>query len=295
MFLDGLWWFNDRIARTNRTIENMLRHFVSPATDDWDQYLPEIQFAINNAWQESVRNTPFYLNYGFHPKTPLAAILPKGRELASKNPASAKYSLHMQQTLAKAKRCMLDAQQRQKHYYNGRHKPSDFLVGNLVLLATKFLNLRTGGTRKLWPRWVGPFMITTRIGSMAYRLELPGSMRSIHNVFHVSLIKEYKSDGRTQPPPAPDIIGDLPEFTVQKILKHRHVVRGRQDSLEFLVSWTGYGDEHNTWEEELNLENAPGLVAAYWRKQPAQVKSSAYAAIRPWAAITETQSHCTAI
>ncbi len=281
--------------RTNRTIEDMLRHFVSPATDDWDQYLPEIQFAINNAWQESVRNTPFYLNYGFHPKTPLAAILPKGRELASKNPASAKYSLHMQQTLAKAKRCMLDAQQRQKHYYNGRHKPSDFLVGNLVLLATKFLNLRTGGTKKLWPRWVGPFMITTRIGSMAYRLELPGSMRSIHNVFHVSLIKEYKSDGRTQPPPAPDIIGDLPEFTVQKILKHRHVVRGRQDRLEFLVSWTGYGDEHNTWEEELNLENAPGLVAAYWRKQPAQVKSSAYAAIRPWAAITETQSHCTAI
>jgi len=48
-------------------------------------------------------------------------------------------------------------------------------------------------------------------------------MRSIHNVFHVSLIKEYKSDGRTQPPPAPDIIGDLPEFTVQKSLKHRHV------------------------------------------------------------------------
>jgi len=55
----------------------------------------------------------------------------------------------MQQTLAKAKRCMLDAQQRQKHYYDGRHKPSDFLVGILVLLATKFLNLRTGGTKKL--------------------------------------------------------------------------------------------------------------------------------------------------
>ncbi len=82
---------------------------------------------------------------------------------------------------------------------------------------------------------------------------------------------------------------------MQKILKHRHVVRARQDRLEFLVSWTGYGDERNTWEEELNLENAPGLVAAYWRKQPTQMKSSAYVVIRPWAAITETQSHCTAI
>ena len=65
------------------------------------------------------------------------------------------------------------------------------------------------------------------------------------------------------PPPAPDIIGDLPEFTVQQILKHRHVVRGRQDRLKFLVSWAGYGNEHNTLEEEVNLENAPGFVAAY--------------------------------
>lgn len=45
--------------RTNRTIEDMLRHFVSPSADDWDKYLAEIQFAINNAWQESVRQTPF--------------------------------------------------------------------------------------------------------------------------------------------------------------------------------------------------------------------------------------------
>ena len=104
--------------RTNRTIEDMLQHFVSPATDDWDRYLAEIHFAINNAWQESVRSTPFYLNYGYHPKTPLAASLPKGKELTSKNPVSTKYSWHMQQVLAKAKRCMLDAQQRQKRYYD---------------------------------------------------------------------------------------------------------------------------------------------------------------------------------
>lgn len=201
----------------------------------------------------------------------------------------------MQQTLAKAKRCMLDAQQRQKRHYDSRHKPSDHPVGNLVLLATRYLNLNTGGTKKLWPRWVGPFMISSRIGSVAYRLELPGSMRSIHNVFHVSLIKQYKHDGRTQPPPPPDIIGDLPEYTVDSILQHRHVRRGTHDKLEFLVKWQGYGDEHNTWEEELNLENAPGSVAFYWSRQPAKVRASASAVMVHCAALAMTEYNYTSV
>ena len=56
--------------RTNRTLEEMLRHFISPTQDDWDEHLDAAEFAINNAWQESVQNTPFMLNSGQHPLTP---------------------------------------------------------------------------------------------------------------------------------------------------------------------------------------------------------------------------------
>lgn len=55
--------------RMNRTVEDMLRHFVSPTMTDWDELLVHVQFAINNAWQESVQNTPCYLNLGCHPRT----------------------------------------------------------------------------------------------------------------------------------------------------------------------------------------------------------------------------------
>ena len=45
--------------RMNCTVQDMLGHFVSPTMTNWDELLVHVQFAINNAWQESVQNTPF--------------------------------------------------------------------------------------------------------------------------------------------------------------------------------------------------------------------------------------------
>ena len=63
----------------------MLGHFVSPTVTNWDELLVHAQFAINNAWQESGENTPFYLNHGRHPRTPLSASLERERMLPSKS------------------------------------------------------------------------------------------------------------------------------------------------------------------------------------------------------------------
>ena len=57
--------------RANRTLEDMLRHFVSPSQDDWDVRLPCCEFAVNNAWNAATDNTPFFLNYGENPRTPV--------------------------------------------------------------------------------------------------------------------------------------------------------------------------------------------------------------------------------
>ena len=45
--------------RTNRTLEEMLRAYVQPDQNDWDEHLACAEFAINSSWQESVKNTPF--------------------------------------------------------------------------------------------------------------------------------------------------------------------------------------------------------------------------------------------
>jgi hypothetical protein len=60
--------------RMNRTLEEMLRHYVSPDHADWDSHLPQLEFAFNKSLHASSKHTPFFLNTGQHPLTPLGDI-----------------------------------------------------------------------------------------------------------------------------------------------------------------------------------------------------------------------------
>ena len=72
----------------------------------------------------------------------------------------------------------------------------EFHVGDQVLLKvspTKGV-VRFGTNGKLSPRYIGPFPIVARIGRLAYRLDLTDSMKGVHNVFHVSMLRKYLRD-----------------------------------------------------------------------------------------------------
>ncbi|KAM1178769.1 hypothetical protein ACFX13_018348 [Malus domestica] len=51
--------------------------------------------------------------------------------------------------------------------------------------------VRFGKKGKLSPRYTGPYQITERVDEDAYRLELPSELSSVHNVFHVSVLRHY--------------------------------------------------------------------------------------------------------
>jgi hypothetical protein len=166
----------------------------------------------------------------------------------------------------------LAAQQRQEKYFNKRARAieddSVFREGAKVLVSTRNIRLliraKDGETRKekLLPRYMGPFEIEKKVNEVAYKVKLPEHLK-IHNVFHVSLLREFRESGRYQPPPPPiEVNGDW-EYAVEEVLNERNVRRGRRNVTEFFVQWKGYGVEHNTWEPEENLLKAREAIADY--------------------------------
>ena len=54
--------------------------------------------------------------------------------------------------------------------------------------------MRFGNKGKLSPRYIGPYEIIEKIGPLAYKLALPPELARIHDVFHVSMLRRYRSD-----------------------------------------------------------------------------------------------------
>ncbi|KAJ9515942.1 hypothetical protein QJQ45_016884 [Haematococcus lacustris] len=107
----------------------------------------------------------------------------------------------------------------------------------------------------------------------------------IHNVFHVSLVKPYRTydasdqvPGHAGPPPLQWLDGE-PEYKVEKVVDHRLAKsKGKRSGkpktrqLEFLVKWQGHGDEHNTWESRSQLVGCQELLIAYLQKLGLEVE-----------------------
>ena len=91
---------------------------------------------------------------------------------------------------------LLMAQSRQKIYADARRRPLEFEVGDHVFLKVmpKRGVVRFGKRGKLSPRFIGPFEILERVGTVAYRLALSPSISGVHEVFHVSMLRKFTPD-----------------------------------------------------------------------------------------------------
>nr|GEV26044.1 hypothetical protein [Tanacetum cinerariifolium] len=88
------------------------------------------------------------------------------------------------------------ARDRQRSYANVRRKPLEFQVGDRVMLKVSYRKgvIRFGKQRKLNPQYIGPFKILKKVDPVAYKLELPGELRNVHNNFHVFNLKKCLFD-----------------------------------------------------------------------------------------------------
>ena len=139
-------------------------------------------------------------------------------------------------------------------------------------MSTRNAKLATASSKKLLPRWIGPFTVTAKVQETVYKLDLQARLKW-HNVFHVSLLRPYVDGGRVGRPPLLLIEGKS-EYVVEPILADRNVGRGKITKREYLVKWEGYSDEHDSWEPLKHLTNCEEAIQEYWTEKEAMSTDS---------------------
>ncbi|TYK13849.1 retrotransposon protein, putative, Ty3-gypsy subclass [Cucumis melo var. makuwa] len=180
----------------------------------WDSHLHLMEFIYNNSYQATIVMAPFEALYG----------------RCSRSPS------------------------RQKSYVDKWRKDVEFDVGDMIFLKVAPMKdvLRFEKKEKLNPRFVGPFEILERIGSVAYRLSLPPAFSIVHDVFHVSMLRKYVAD--------PTHVVDIEPLQINKNLSYeeqpieilaREVKMLRNRGITLVkVLWRNHGAEETTWERE---------------------------------------------
>ncbi|KAL4283659.1 hypothetical protein GQ457_16G008960 [Hibiscus cannabinus] len=156
------------------------------------------------------------------------------------------------------------ASDRQKSYVDLKCREIEYVVGDRVFLKVSPWKkvMRFGRKGKLSPRYIGPYEIVERVGSVAYRLLLPIELERIHDVFHVSMLQRYRSYmSHVMPVEEIELNPDLSydEEPVEILASDSKVLRG--STIELVkVKWRHRGVEEATWErKEDMMEQFPYL------------------------------------
>ena len=139
-----------------------------------------------------------------------------------------------------------------------------------MLLSTEHLQLKNAPVRKLKRRFVGPFSVVRQVGPVAYELKLPQGWR-IHNVFHTSLLRPFRSSKWSTPQETEDAEiepEDDEPYDVEKLLRWRWAGPSGKRHKEFLVLWTGWSIDDASWIPAGNFTYARELQKMIKRDKP---------------------------
>lgn len=247
--------------RLNQVLEQYLRMYCNYEQDNWVDLLPLAQFPYNNAEQASTNTTPFFANYGYHPR--LQCEIDTS---AQESPAAGETIAHLQQLHKQLRTEIVHAQSLQQKYANlARSDPPSIGIGTYVWLLRKHITTKRP-SQKLDHRRLGPYKVIRSIKGRAYELELPASMR-IFPVFHVSLLEPVTNSTSPGPreaqPPKVEIDGS-DEWEVEEVIASKK----SRNQLQYLVHWKGFGIQDRTWEPVANLQHCRELVEAFHKRNP---------------------------
>ncbi|GKC72795.1 putative reverse transcriptase domain-containing protein, partial [Tanacetum coccineum] len=206
--------------RTIQTLEDMLRACVIDFGKGWDKHLPLVEFPYNNSYHASIKAAPFEALYGRKCRSPVCWAEVGDSQLTGPEiiPETTEKIVQIHQRLQATR-------DRQRSYANVRRNPLEFQVGDRVML---------------------------KVSPLAYKLELPKEISSIHTTFHVSNLKKCLSDESLIIPMKELQLNDKLNFVEEPVeVMDREIKELKRSRITIVkVRWNSKRGPEFTWERE---------------------------------------------
>jgi hypothetical protein len=243
----------------NKCLEGYLRFFVSDKQAQWFKWLPLAEWWYNTSFHTATKMTPFMALYGYHPPSITSSLKEKSKVQAVED-----HIENQQQVLQILKDNLTMAQNRMKQQADQHRSERSFEVGDWVFLRLqpyKQMSLKQAKKdNKLSPKYYGPYKVLQKIGTMAYKLELPASSR-VHPVFHVSCLKKVIGDKIPVQTIFPELDEEGKMILEPEAITDTRIRQLRNRSIsEYLIKWRKLLAEDSTWEDESFIEKHPELL-----------------------------------
>jgi hypothetical protein len=169
-------------------MEQYLWNFVNYQQNDWVHWLPMAEFAANNHTSETTGHSPFYSNYGFHPRMsfgqhPLQD--PKDiREFTTQQTAQQMEQLFSELEVEMKRSKAIHSEQTNKSIWTR----AEFNIGDQVRLDARNMSATRPSKKLDWNR-IGPYNVVEVVSPWAFRIKLPHQLR-IDDVLQISCLEK---------------------------------------------------------------------------------------------------------
>nr|GEW18887.1 putative reverse transcriptase domain-containing protein [Tanacetum cinerariifolium] len=235
--------------RTIQTLEDMLHACVIDFEKSWDRHLPLVEFSYNNSYHTNIKVAPFEVLYGRKFRS-----LVCWEEVRDAQLTGPKIIHETTKKIIQIKSRIQAAHDRQKSYTDLKRKSMDFQVGDMVMLKVSPWKgvVRFGKRGKLNPRYIGPFKVLSKVGDVAYRIELPPQLSRVHNTFHVSNLKKCMSDESLVIPLEELRVDDKLHFMEEPVeVMDREIKQLKRSHIPIIkVRWNSKRGLEFTWKRE---------------------------------------------
>jgi hypothetical protein len=254
----------------NQYIDQRLRPFVNYYQDNWPQMLPMIDFAQATLPSEATGFSPFEIERGCNPRTSFDWDRPDNLH----KPVTPKDKLSMEQAKqyverledvwTRARKNMLETQERYRQQANKRRREVDWEVGDMVYVKTKSWKIERP-SRKLAHVMAGPYKVLEKKGH-SYLIDFPPHIK-VHPVIPPERIRKAAADplpGQfVDPDPPTAAVDGVDEWEVDEIVASRL----HYGKLQYRICWKGH-DLDNQWYYAEDVRYCPHKVQAFHKANP---------------------------